>query len=55
VSRNVVFEEAYFEPEAIAFDRATQLHQNYIRTEERFYERAVKKKVSPKPPKVLGS
>jgi len=27
---------------------------NY-RTEERFYERAVKEKVSPKPPKVLGS
>jgi hypothetical protein len=29
---------------------ATQLQNR-----ERFYERAVKKKVSPKPPKVLGS
>ena len=31
-----------------------ELPLNY-RTEERFYERDVKKKVSPRPPKVLGS
>jgi len=36
------------------FGMREALPLNY-RTEERFYERDVKKKVSPRPPKVLGS
>ena len=31
------------------------LREHSLQNQERFYERAVKKKVSPKPPKVLGS
>jgi hypothetical protein len=44
-----------FEPTVTFESRISVVRQNQHQNRERFYERAVKKKVSPKPPKVLGS
>jgi len=66
ITQRLIFSELFEKPIHYQFDEPHsssgywcslgngELPLNY-RTEERFYERDVKKKVSPRPPKVLGS